>query len=245
MRSQVTAFWLAMLFASHLHAEGKSIELYVVDYPPYSIVPANGPISGIDVDVARAAFAEVGINADIQTAPWKRILKNITHGRIAGTITCSKRPGRETLIEYSDKLSEVTQVAIAKQSTKLEGLSYIQDLRNFSVTAVDGWGIQKELVRENIPHRIAPDAPGALNSVIFRDIDIFYNGELPTLFLARKMGLQGKIKTKKMEDKPSTPFFLCLSKKYPGSKDLINLFNQGLKQIKRNGIYDQIYSRYL
>ena len=209
------------------------------------IVDDQNTISGIDVAVTRAAFAAVGIRANIVTAPWKRILKNLEHGYIAGTLSCSQRPDRETFILYSDKLSEAHQVAVMSVNTDDQQLRNFTDLNQYKVIAVEGWGIERELTQQGINHTTTPEMDSGIRSVVFRGIDVFYNGELTTLFRARQLGLLDDIKTKRFADKESSTFHLCLSKKYPGNDELLKQFNIGLAIIKASGEFDEIYSSYL
>ena len=223
----------------------KGIELYAVNYPPYMIIDQQGAISGIDVEVTKSAFAAVGVPVKMMTAPWKRILKSLEFGYIAGALTCSYRAERERFVWYSDKVSEANQVAVFKKSADLSGLINFDDLRNYKVMAVEGWAIQKELEKSNITHETTLEMDNGIKSVAFRDVDVFYNGELATLFRAQQLNLQDQIKIKRLSDKESSTFHLCLSKEYSDSKNLISKFNQGLKLIKATGEYDSIYSKYI
>lgn len=222
----------------------KTIELYALHYPPYMIIDQQGGISGIDVEVTKSAFAAVGVPVKMLTAPWKRILKSLEFGYIAGALTCSYRAERERFVWYSDKVSEANQVAVFKTQTDVSGLINVEDLRHYKVMAVEGWANQQELEKSNIAHATTLEMDNGIKSVVFRDVDIFYNGELATLFRAQQLNLQDKIKTKRFADKKSSTFHLCLSKGYSESKNLVSKFNQGLKLIKASGEYDSIYSKY-
>lgn len=220
------------------------IELYAVHYPPYQIIDNSGEISGIDVEVTRAAFEAVNIPIIVKTAPWKRILKNIQYGRIAGTITCSKRPGREVFMGYSAPISSAQQVAFSAVSTVVYGLKQFSDLENYNVTVVEGWGIQKELELADIPHIPTTDVASGINSIVYRDVDVFYNGYLTTMYQARKMGLETMIKATFLEGQQETDFHVCFSKAYPGYQRIKQRFNKGLEIIKQNGVYGKIHQRY-
>jgi len=223
----------------------KTIELYAVNYPPYMIIDQQGVISGIDVEVTKSAFAAAGVPVKMATAPWKRILKSLEFGYIAGALTCSFREERERFVWYSDKLSEANQVAVFKKGADDSGLINFDDLRHYKVMAVEGWGIQKELEQNSIAHETTLEMDNGIKSVAFRDVDVFYNGELATLFRAQQLDLQGQIKIKRFADKESSTFHLCLSKGYTDSKSLVSKFNEGLKLIKASGEYDSIYSKYI
>lgn len=239
------AFTLLAMLLSHSVLANQTIQLYTVDYPPYTMIDENGVISGIDVEVTQAAFAAVGINADIQTAPWKRILKSIQHGRMAGTVTCSKRAGRDQFILFSDVLSEAFQSAVMRLDRDDADIVGFDDLSNVQVSVVEGWGIQKELQQAGIAHSLVPDVDSGIRSLVYRNIDVFYNAGLVTIYRARQLGLQEKIKIKRLKGKESTQYHLCMSKAYPDADVLLEKFNEGLRLIKRNGQYQAIYDRYL
>ena len=94
---------LILLYSSYGHSQQQeAVELYAVHYPPYMIVDPNGMISGIDVEVTKASFAAVNEPVRIVSAPWKRILKSLKFGYIAGSLTCSIREDRLSYLNYSE-----------------------------------------------------------------------------------------------------------------------------------------------
>ncbi|BBB27441.1 polar amino acid transport system substrate-binding protein [Amphritea japonica ATCC BAA-1530] len=226
-------------------AEVKHVEIFAIDYPPYTIVDDQNNLSGIDIEVVKASFAKVGIKVKFSTAPWERIRKNLEHGYIAGYTSCARRPAREAYILFSDKVSEANQVALMANDTDDSQLTKLTDLSQYKVNAIEAWAMQKELASKEIPHSKTQDMDSGIRSVLFRDIDVFYIGELTALYRVRQLGLQDKIKTKRFTDKESVSFYLCLSKTYPGNTLLLEQFNTGLEHIKTSGELDEIYDRYL
>lgn len=226
-------------------ADEKPIEIFAVDYPPYTIVDEQNNLSGIDIEVVKASFTKVGIEVKFSTAPWERIRKNLEHGYIAGYTSCARRPAREAYILFSDKVSEANQVALMAIDTDDSKLTKLTDFSHYKVNVVEAWAMQKELESKDIPHSKIQDMDSGIRSVLFRDIDVFYIGELTALYRARQLGLQDKIKTKRLADKESVHFHLCLSKAYPGNTQLLEQFNIGLERIKASGELDAIYASYL
>jgi len=241
---RVLLLWLISFLSAPALLAASSVELYLVDYPPYTIVDGN-QLSGIDVEVSVAAFAASGVDVKLKTAPWKRIMKSMEHGRIAGVITCSKRPERQKHFLFSDALSEVNQVAVMRKERPDKDILSFSDLDKVKVSVVDSWSVQKELQQANIPHIMVPDVDSGIRSLLYRDIDVFYNAHLVAKYRAQQMGLLDKIKIKRLEGKMGMPYFLCLSKDYPKTDELLRKFNQGLQEIKANGQYEAIYERYL
>jgi polar amino acid transport system substrate-binding protein len=84
-----------------------------------------------------------------------------------------------------------------------------------------------------------------INAIVDRDVELLYNGFITTQYQARVMGLENKIKATFLEDQGKTDFHICFSKAYPEYETLTQSFNEGLKIIKSNGVFDEIYRRYL
>lgn len=225
-------------------AGGHQVELYTVDFPPYTIIDPQNNIRGVDVEVVTAAFAAVGIEAIITEAPWKRIIKNMEHGKIAGTLSCAKNSTRETYMLFSEPISENIWGAVTTRGFDTSSLTNLAAVQGYEVIAVANWAQARQLSEHNLRHSVTPDIDSGIRSVVYRDVDLFYNGRLPTLYHARNLGLRDKIAFHRFEDIESTPLHLCLSRSYPDIQTLLEQFNTGLNKIKRSGEFDAIYKKY-
>lgn len=225
-------------------AGSHQVELYTVNFPPYTVIDPQNNIRGIDVEVVTAAFAAVGIEAIIAEAPWKRIIKNIEHGRVAGTLSCAKNALREKYMLFSEPISENIWGAVTTRDFDASNLTNFADIQHYEVIAVADWGQAQQLSQHNLRHSVTPDINSGIRSVVYRNVDLFYNGKLPTLYHAQSLGLLDKIAFHRFEDIESTPLHLCLSKHYPDSQTLLEQFNTGLYKIKHSGEFDAIYKKY-
>ncbi|RQW62734.1 substrate-binding periplasmic protein [Vibrio viridaestus] len=235
---------LCLFFTSGSKAS-EPLVFYAVDYPPYLIVDLEkNTISGVDIEVVRAAFSEMGQPVTFKVLPWKRILKLMKAGEIAGTMSCSIRQSRKSFMYFSDPISAPRQVAITLKSTDTTEISKLDDLKHFSVVAVDGWGVQTQLKDANIPHDLTKDLRSGLISIAYRGIDVFYGPENPVFYQAKSMGLFKDIKATYLDDVGPLHLHLCVSQNYPHSSEIIKTFNQGLRKIKNNGHYQKIRAKY-
>lgn len=239
--------WLCCLaFSISTHAEDAKLTFPVVNYPPYIIISDDGEsISGIDIEITKKAFAMVGIDVDFSYLPWKRIVKSMQLGLIPGTVSCSRRPSRIPYMLFSDELTSTSRIVLSRKELDTSSIHSIRDLANFSVVSVDGWGMEQQLIALGIPHTTAPDIEGGLKAVRYRNIDLLYMAEYPALYQAKKLGIRKDVKVTPIVTEPVLPLYLCLSKQYPESQELLLKFNQGLQQIKANGTYQAIRAKYL
>jgi len=213
---------------------------YVVDYPPYIITHTNGHIDGIDVEVIREAFASVHQAVEFKVLPWNRILKLMKVGDIIGTVSCSKRESRMAYMLFSDVISSSRQAVITLEDMNTHFIRKLNDLKMYSVVAVNGWGVQSQLEKRHIPHVLTRDLSTGLVNIVYRGIDGFYGPEKPIFYQAHRMGLLNQIKSTYLMDVPPLKLHLCVSKKYPDSQSIIKKFNEGFALIKKNGRYQQI-----
>ncbi|WP_425642850.1 substrate-binding periplasmic protein [Marinomonas gallaica] len=235
-----------MLSFSGLVKANDVYTFYIVDYPPYIMAPNNdSTIHGIDIEVVKAAFDSQGVDVTFERLPWKRIIKSMQEGRIAGTVSCSKEKARDDYMLFSAPISYASRVVVSKKSLDTGTIRKITDLSRYSVVAVKGWGMQKELINGGVEHQVAPDLDSALKAVRYRNVDVLYMAEYPALYNVKKLKMQSEIKISPLLDEKSLPLYLCISQQYPNSERLKFEMDNGLRTIKANGLYDSIVSEYL
>lgn len=237
--------FLILLFSGVVRANDV-YTFYVVDYPPY-IMASNDDLTihGIDVEVVKAAFNSQEVKVIFERLPWKRIIRSMQEGRIAGTVSCSKRELRGSFMYFSDPISHVRRAILSKNNLDTGNIRTLSDLNRYSVVTVSSWGMQKELVNSDIKHRSSPDLVSALKAVLYRNMDILYMAEYPALYYLKKLGMQTELKVSELQGEKPLPLHLCISQKFPNSERLKVAMNKGLRAIKANGLYDSIVSKYL
>ncbi len=237
---------LLLLGSGATFADIKTVQLHVVDFPPYIIVPdTQDGITGMDIDIVQAAFAAADLDAHFSSTPWKRIIKSMERGTILGTVSCSRRPERLEYMLFSDEVTSTNRVAVSRSEVDTSAIQTLDDLQNFSVVSIEGWGMEQQLTAENIPHETTSTYEGAMMAMRYRNIDILYAAEYPSLYYARKLGIHRDIKITPIRSEPVTPLYLCISKTYPESRAIMDRFNAGLRQIKQDGTYQAIRAKYL
>jgi polar amino acid transport system substrate-binding protein len=224
--------------------EQSSLTFYVVNYPPYMIVNGSNEISGMDVDVVTEAFKAVGLSVNFGVLPWKRVVKLMQVGKIAGGLSCSKRKGRETYMLFSDHISLTRQAAITRSNMDTSNIKTLSDLKNYRITTVSGWGTADQLNSHQINFEPSKDLRSGLVSVLHRGVDAFYGPEIPSMHSAKIMGEHDNIKAVYLDDIMANKLHLCIAAKYPDSDKILTTFNRGLKIIKENGLYEQIQAAY-
>ena len=238
------ALMISLMVGTNSHAA--TMTFSVVDYPPYILVDEkNNRISGMDVDIVKAAFASQGQEVSFNVLPWKRIIKSMELGLILGTVSCSKRASRDAFMLFSEPLSNVSRSVVSRTSLDTSQVQELSDLSKFSIVTVDGWGMQKKLIENELEHQSAPDLDSAIKAVMYRDVDLLYMAEYPARYSIKKLDIEEDLKVTSLINEPSLPLHLCISRGFPNATDILRTANKGLYTIKENGLLDEIRAKYL
>jgi len=220
------------------------LQLAIEHYPPYNLHHDDGSISGMDVEIVQAAFSLTDIETHIQYLPWKRAMKSTRRGRIDGLFSCVHSDERQAYLLYSSPISETTMGALTRADYTGQPISQMADLRRLKVAVVNGYATQQELARLEYPATPLDSIRSALNTLLYRDIDVYYGGLETALYIAHKIQVDNRLSRHRLADKPPIPLYLCLNRQAPGAKATIAAFNRGLQQLKLSGEYDRIRHRY-
>lgn len=70
-------------------------------YPPFVNPAGHADGEGMDVEMARAALARLGLRCELELVPWKRALLMLEWGRADFTTTISRRDDRDRFLYWS------------------------------------------------------------------------------------------------------------------------------------------------
>ena len=243
---RATIVFVAVFFSCFAVSQNNPLTFYVVDYPPYLVVSQERKsVSGMDAEIIKAAYAAVDVSVSYDVLPWNTILDGMQTGKFLGTASCTRRPERLPYMLYSDEISTTSQVLVSRKELDASAIKTLQDLRQFDTISVVNWGPQKLLEQLDIPHQTTTTLDEALLRISDGKADLLYIAEYPALAHAKKLGVHDEIKITSLAFQPLNTQHLCFSRQYPHSRILLEQFNLGLREIKRNGTYQAIRNRYL
>ena len=86
------------------------------DFPPYSYVDEDGEIAGIDIDIARAVCAEIGVTLEIQEADAAALITTVQYGKASfalGGIYMTEAD--KELVDFSVPYVKSVQVIVVRK----------------------------------------------------------------------------------------------------------------------------------
>lgn len=239
----MAASWCLILLC--MSAESRAQETIIVlamDYPPYEFMTADGRQRGCDLEVVREALNRCGYRVDFQFYPWSRVMRMMQTGEGVAAISATKTIKRTKYLEFSDPISAFTEVILVRKDFAGPVPNKYEDFRGIALGTMIDWVFSDKLKKLNIKHDMSKDEPVALQKLVSGRIDGIVTTLESTLYQAKKLGLNSRhFKWGVVEE---VPFRMCLSKKWPEAKAVLEAFNAMLAEMKEDGSYDEIHARY-
>ncbi|AZZ92292.1 transporter substrate-binding domain-containing protein [Hahella sp. KA22] len=233
-----------LLFVFALHAQAReTISIATGEYIPWT--SQKGPHGGFISHVITEAFKRQGIDVTFEYYLWARSYEQAKQGlhNAASYWICSEE--REEDFYCSEPLAEEDIVFFHLKSTPLENWSALDDLRSYSIGATIGYTYTKEFwaAAESGMLRVStvPEDEQNFNMLALNRIDLCLMGPVAGLTLLRQKFPKAIRESITYNPKPlaTTRLSLLFSKVHRDSVRLMLMFNEGLKQIRAEGIYDR------
>jgi len=213
-------------------------------FSPFEFQDAEGNIVGIDMDILKAVAEDQNFEYDLQYVGWDAAIAACQAGQadgmIAGASITEERKANGWT--FSDGYYDATQgMAVAKDSS----IAGFADMKGKKVAVKNGTmsnqyaeNIKKEYGFEVVTFSTSPDM---YQAVMGGQVDACLD-DTPILKYNIKTGELDMKFVEGTENEPAQYGFAIFDE---SKKELIDLFNAGLKNIRENGKYDEIIKKYL
>jgi len=243
---QLIKYWATMtvmLFLLPLSCELQAEELVISgsNCPPYEFEKPEEGLRGSDLEVIEAAFARVGVTTRFKFLPWKRALEMTINGNFPAVMTCGITEGRAKVLTFSDPLSHATSGFFIRRDYEGPKPKTIEEAQGLRIGAILGWLHVKELQKTGVDVKTYRTEDIALRDLVKGEFDYLYTDKETTGFKAKQLGLSENLGFVTVLQRD---YYLCFSRKWDNVEDLVIRFNDALKQVKQDGTFERIHSRY-
>jgi polar amino acid transport system substrate-binding protein len=238
-------FGLLLCSGGALAESSKTIRLTNGEWQPY--LSKDVPHFGIASHIVTEAFALVGVEVEYGFFPWSRAMKLAKEGTWDGSAVWGDSEERRENFYFTEPVVPSTWVFFHLTSTQFDWNAY-EDLRDIKVGGTVEYFYSDEFEAAEAAGvfqaiRARSDEVGLKNLLKGR-IDVFPGDLMVTYAQIRDTFSEEEAALfahhpKRIVEKP---LYLFLSKKVPGNEQMRDLFNEGLKQLKESGKYDQIFA---
>jgi len=204
------------------------------NYPPYSYT-ANDQPQGLDMEMARAVGQALNVNVEIWQGPWKDVRRWLEEGSIDAVAGMAYSEEREKIYDFSTPYAYLSFDLFVPQSSDLNGM---EDLRDKSVVVQRGGVMEEYLVRSGLAEQVilVENAPDALTLLAAGRYDAALLNEAQGHYFLQK-NPDWRLKALAVDSPQTVRYGFAVRE---GNQDVLNLLNQGLNLVKREGIYDRI-----
>lgn len=229
---------VAMVFA--ISACGKKDKVLVMatsaDFPPYEYME-DGKFAGIDVEIAQAIAAELGMELKIENMEFKGVITAVASGKAdIGMAGLTVEEDRLVHVDFSDSYTTATQVIIVPENSDITGPDDLSGKKVGAQMGTTGAIYADEidgvtLEQYNSGHEaILALTQGKIDAVVI-------DNEPARVFVYQNEGLKILDEELTVEE-----YAIAVDK---GNTELLDKINAALAKLKENGTLEGIISKYI
>jgi polar amino acid transport system substrate-binding protein len=211
-------------------------------YAPFESQNEKGEIVGFDIDVVNAVAKKAGIEVKFVNTPWEGIFNTLAQGDrdlLVSSITITDE--RKQTMDFSSPYFDAAQLIAVKQDSKIAKFDDLKKLKVGVQTGTTGDEVVSKLQGKTSTNiKRFESTPLALKELEAGGVDaVVADNGVVINYVTNNSG--GKFKT--VSDPAFAPEQYGLAVK-KGNADLLAKLNKGLADIKADGTYDQIFTKY-
>ena len=221
-------------------------KVYVVGtdaaYAPFESKNEKGEIVGFDIEVVQAVAKKAGIEVKFVNTPWEGIFNALGQGdrdMIVSAVTITAE--RKGTMDFSDPYFDAQQLIAVKETSKVTKFADLKKLKVGVQTGTTGdEAVTKLLGKTSAAIKRFESTPLALKELEAGGVDaVVADNGVVVNYVANNPG--GKFKS--IADKEFVPeqYGIALKK---GNTELQAKLNKGLAEIRADGSYDTIFTKY-
>lgn len=208
--------------------------------PPFITRNEQNQASGFEYDLLQAIAEKKGFNLTFIPKTWTEMFTSLENGEVdIITSNISITPERQQKYDFVTPHFESATYVLHKDDAKITNW---KDLANKNV-AVQVDTLQQDLAGKYNVKYTAYETPWlAVKPVLSGEHDAFVGDKGVVLYFHNQYKNYSKISI--LPDEDGTPDMIGMAVK-KGDTELLNILNDGMKQIRADGTYDKIYTKWL
>jgi polar amino acid transport system substrate-binding protein len=232
--------------AAAASAPAPAAKVYLVGtdaaYAPFESQNEKGEIVGFDIEVVQAVAKKAGIEVKFVNTPWEGIFNTLAQGDrdlLVSSITITAE--RKQTMDFSTPYFDAQQLIAVKKDSKI---AKFNDLKKLKVGVQNGTTgdevVSKLQGKESANIKRFESTPLALKELEAGGVDAVVADNGVVVHYVNNNS-DAKFKTISDASFAAEQYGLAVKK---GNAELLDKLNKGLADIKTDGTYDKIYTKY-
>jgi arginine transport system substrate-binding protein len=216
-------------------------------YPPFESMNSAGELQGFDIDIAKAICKQMKLNCIFSNQPWESLIPGLTLGKFDAIISAMDiTEDRSKQVDFSTPYFSPTGSFVARKSANLDATA--QSLKGKTIGVQKGTTFEKyvtEKYKSDIRLKTYPSFQNVMLDLNSGRIDVAM-GDTPIIedWLKNNDPQEIFVLLGKPIYNPEDfgiGYGIAIKK---GNTELLKAINEGLRKIKKNGIYEKIFLNY-
>ena len=211
-------------------------------FAPFESVDPSGKMQGFDIELTQAVADAAGIKVEMVNTPWEGIFAGLDNGDqdlLVSAITITGE--RKASMDFTEPYFEATQLVVLPKGKTLDSADALKNMKVSVLTGSTGDTVAQKLMGatstnikrfETLPLALKELESGGVQACI-GDNGVVAN------YVANNSGTEFTVIDNLEFDKEY--YGMAVRK---GNAELLEKLNGGIRQIRDNGTYDQIYQKY-
>ena len=230
-----------MLFSCSKKEAAEKVYVFATDatWPPLEYIDESGNLTGFEVELVPMIGEKVGVKMVAKNIPWDTIFAGLANGQYDGVASgVSVTEDRKKTMDISTPILEAGQVIIVKKDSTVKG---IDDIKGLKVGVQIGTTGDLVLDNYDVVRKQYDDIGLALQDMLNNNLDACVCDSLiASDFVLANPNYSDKLK---VAGSSFTQEDIAIAVK-KGNKELLDLINKGLSELKADGSYDKLKAKW-
>lgn len=241
MKKFCTLLVIFVLSSTHVWAE--KVQLATGEWPPYTSKNLEG--YGFITEIISEVFIEMGREPEYEFHQWKRCYSLVKRGKVWAGFPYSYTEERAKEVLFSDTVGESTTKFFYYKKEKDYPYQTLEDLQSYKIAGVKGYFYEEDFARAGLNVSYTSDEISALKRLVAGRVELMPLNELVGwAFIKEHFPDEADNFGTLQKAYNVSELQLIVSKDYPNSTELLNLFNEALKKVKTSERYTTILMKY-
>ncbi len=210
------------------------------EWYPYAAL-RDGKLKGLAVDLIEAAYASVNVKVSFKSAPYARCLMLVETGQELGCFDSLKDSKLTKIFLFHEEPIFKAEIGIYALASSEESRLEYSNLRGKRIGVTHGYTYTDEVDNDpEMQREVAPTDLSNLRKLLRQrsDYSLIYTRVVDDLQNRHATEFKGKIK--QVGSISTQSLYVSFSKKRADAIKYADLLDQGLRKIKKNGVYQKI-----
>jgi polar amino acid transport system substrate-binding protein len=201
----------------------------------------------LGMDIIEEAYNEVGVKVEWKFFPWKRAFELAKTGEFSGTVLWLPNDERAKDFLFSGESIVVTKTVFFHRKDVDFDWNELSDLRKYKVAGTIGYAQSDALIAAGVNVELGNSDEVSFKKLIANRVEVFPAAFVVGYTIMKNIFTPEQLHMITNHSKPmeTAPMHILSGKKNPQAREILDLYDKGLRMLKASGKYDEMVNKAL